>query len=340
MNPFVETTAEFDFESILSLPQLADAPTSNSSFGLGSFKKLDPKHRTVVCLHWLQGLCQNGEKCGYLHRLDKSRMPPCKHGQLCKIKNCPLKHDYAEDYSECIFFRQGFCMHGPACKFRHIKRPPDDCPATAPFDQYVVSGNVPLSKKRKTHQPNQYYKITLCKHWLENGTCPYGEECHYAHGEAELKIFPGNEDQDDSDVYDAARNQMDAPLVLPFSSSAKVAYFLLCAPDLRSLAQSRRQGKWAVGTALAKEINDAAYSSEHVVFYFYVRSLRGLYGAATTHGGVNMQPSMQCPNLIEFPLQWTKLCRVSIKLVAQLKTQAGQTISRSMGDSKLDKAVG
>ena len=105
---------EFDFEESVQalLPKIEEAPVryslekiliflkfilkifsnTNSSFGLGSFGRVDPKLRTVVCRHWLQGLCQFGDKCDYLNKLDKSRMPPCKHGKNCKIKNCPLKH--------------------------------------------------------------------------------------------------------------------------------------------------------------------------------------------------------------------------------------------------------
>jgi len=142
----------------------------------------------------LQGLCQKGDKCDYLHKLDKSRMPPCKHGKMCKIKNCPLKHSDEEEKPECAFFKQGFCFNGPLCKFRHVKRPPDECPPKAQFDEITPQPQQQNSsswQRRKTQTPNQYYKITLCKHWLEHSICPYNEDCHYAHGESELKQFTG-----------------------------------------------------------------------------------------------------------------------------------------------------
>src|SRR5688572_9014162 len=117
MVDILEFKTEFDFESIVPslLPEIAEAP--QNTFGLGLFGKVDPKLRTVVCRHWLQGLCQKGDKCDYLHKMDKSKMPLCKNGKACKIKNCPLKHEEEEEKAECIFFRQGFCMHGPECKF-------------------------------------------------------------------------------------------------------------------------------------------------------------------------------------------------------------------------------
>ena len=150
-----DVDVEFDFESIVResiLPQIAETPAFSNTFGLGSFGRVDPKLRTVVCTYWLLGLCQKGDNCAYLHKFDKSKMPHCKHGKQCKIKNCPLKHEEEEERAECIFFRQGFCMHGPLCKFRHVKRPPDECPPVATFDQYVASGAFSLIFAR-AHQP-------------------------------------------------------------------------------------------------------------------------------------------------------------------------------------------
>ncbi|KAJ1436868.1 hypothetical protein B484DRAFT_308022, partial [Ochromonadaceae sp. CCMP2298] len=105
--------------------------------------------RTIVCRHWLLGLCYKGEQCSHLHRLDKSKMPPCKHGNLCKIKNCPLKHVAEEELEECIFYRQGFCYNGPKCGRRHVRCTPEECPAEVNFEA--------------------------------NSNCPFDSNCHYAH---------------------------------------------------------------------------------------------------------------------------------------------------------------
>ncbi|AFZ79266.1 hypothetical protein BEWA_021130 [Theileria equi strain WA] len=35
------------------------------------------KH-SVVCRHWLKGMCMKGEFCDFLHQLVYSRMPPCR----------------------------------------------------------------------------------------------------------------------------------------------------------------------------------------------------------------------------------------------------------------------
>ena len=51
----------------------------------------------------------------------------------------------------------------------------------------VSSGlrNAPL-KKKKSNQPNDNYKVSLCNHWLLDGVCHFNEDCHFAHGEEEI----------------------------------------------------------------------------------------------------------------------------------------------------------
>lgn len=141
-----------------------------------AYIKADPRHRVIVCQHWLLGLCQVGNDCTYLHRFDKNKMPQCKHGKICKLKNCPLKHGEM-DILECIFYKQGFCANGPMCPRRHVVKRPDECPVESTFEAGyyapVSGGSGPATKKPKTHQPNENYKVSLCTHWLQTGTCTF-----------------------------------------------------------------------------------------------------------------------------------------------------------------------
>ena len=95
-----------------------------------------------------------------------------------------------------------------------------------------------------------------------SGDCHFGEECHYAHGEADLMSTADLGPQNSSgpvhmenimingkehEVFDPTRNKMDNPLRLPFKASAKVAYFLCHAPDLQhSLRLARERNYWGV----------------------------------------------------------------------------------------------
>lgn len=171
MDPFVDPRVRLPFEDFVEQnmmpPLMADGGRGKGAF--------DPKHRTIVCRHWLLGLCQKGSACEYLHRLDKSRMPLCKHNKVCKIRNCPLKHEDAEEKEECPYYRQGFCKNGPHCKYRHIKLQPDACPVVASFEPCISSAGVGgIIKKRSSQtQPNDMFKVSICKHWLESGDCPF-----------------------------------------------------------------------------------------------------------------------------------------------------------------------
>lgn len=204
-------TIEFSFEShIPKMLPILD-PADDLSKQDSAYIKSDPRHRIVVCQHWLLGLCQvGGSDCTYLHRYDKSmvyglinfifiiiilkgKMPQCKHGKSCKIKNCPLKHGDVE-VLECIFYRQGFCFNGPNCHRRHIALPPEKCPVESSFEPgYYLSSsstttvsntgqNTNPNKKLRPSQPNENYKVTLCTHWLQTGSCTFDEGCHFAHG--------------------------------------------------------------------------------------------------------------------------------------------------------------
>ena len=351
MSSAIAPRVTFDFEEHVQrnvLPELADSHNANfiqTSTVLGlTHTRVDKKHRSQVCTHWLHGLCQKGSDCGYLHKLDKSKMPDCRHGQNCKIKNCPLKHTDDNAKQECMFFRQGFCFHGPMCRYRHIKLAPDLCPLVAKFEAFDSTGGAggdaaPLSKKRKTNAPNAFYKITLCKHWLKNGVCPFGDECHYSHGEEDLKAFSGTDDLDDSDVFDPVKSKMSNDATAPWAEDAKVSYFLVHSPDLRSLVVSRRRGVWMLPVSVAAEVNVALQQSELVVLVFVVKALGGCYGVAKVTAPIPPPPPGY-PISSEFPVTWLRTTRVSLKMVSQLKMPDGGSVARTTYDGLLVPTVG
>lgn len=32
------------------------------------------------------------------------------------------------------------------------------------------------------------WRTTMCRHWNQDGYCSYGNRCHFAHGEHELRV--------------------------------------------------------------------------------------------------------------------------------------------------------
>jgi cleavage and polyadenylation specificity factor subunit 4 len=345
-NSTVLNELAFDFEDHIKaqLPSLADAHNPNhiqttSVLGL-THTRIDPKHRSVVCTHWLSGLCQRGSDCDFLHKLEMSKMSQCKHGNNCKVKNCLLLHQDDSARPECIFYKQGFCFHGPTCKNRHIKSTPDLCPTIANFKALEESNlAAPLSKKRKTQAPNAYYKISLCKHWLKNGVCPFGDECHFSHGENELKKFSGMDDLDDSDVYDPVRESMKQDSVMPWAEDANIAYFMVHSPDLRSLVVSRRRRVWMLPVTVALEVNKAMGTSEKVILFFFCKPLGGLYGFAQVMAPIPPPPPGY-PISPEFPVMWLRTSRLSLQLVSHLKMDDGGSLARTSYDGLLNTSVG
>jgi YT521-B-like domain len=89
---------------------------------------IDPRRWTVVCKHWLKGLCQKDEKCEYLHQYDLSRMPVCSSitkGKVCTLEDCVFKHT-DPNMKRCPRYDLGFCIKGPQCKEKHeraLKQP-------------------------------------------------------------------------------------------------------------------------------------------------------------------------------------------------------------------------
>ncbi|XP_072453733.1 cleavage and polyadenylation specificity factor subunit 4 isoform X5 [Notamacropus eugenii] len=82
--------------------------------------------KTVVCKHWLRGLCKKGDQCEFLHEYDMTKMPECyfysKFGE-CSNKECPFLHiDPESKIKDCPWYDRGFCKHGPLCRHRHTRR--------------------------------------------------------------------------------------------------------------------------------------------------------------------------------------------------------------------------
>ncbi|KAJ8601772.1 hypothetical protein CTAYLR_006827 [Chrysophaeum taylorii] len=199
----------FDFEAYVEelLPQLnapgphwsaearkaaVEAAAASAPPGM-SIQKLEEKYRTVVCRHWLRGLCMKGEQCEFLHQYDTDRMPVCRWGTSCQIPDCPYRHVAEDDKPQCVFYQQGFCIHGLLCKYRHVKQPPEKRPKIADFSLGIAqkSRQADGAPQNARNPPNEYYKIALCKHHMLGGMCPFGDECHFAHGSHELRPFRG-----------------------------------------------------------------------------------------------------------------------------------------------------
>jgi len=82
--------------------------------------------KTVVCKHWLRGLCKKGDLCEFLHEYNLKKMPECyfysKHHE-CNNPECMYLHvDPESKVRECAWYARGFCKHGPNCRHKHVRK--------------------------------------------------------------------------------------------------------------------------------------------------------------------------------------------------------------------------
>ncbi|KAL7548336.1 hypothetical protein ACHAWF_011623 [Thalassiosira exigua] len=304
---------EYDFENYAltqGIPETLDPlpyRKSGSVFATGeeaepqlTSAKHDPRLRTVVCRHWLRDLCMKGAACEFLHQYDLSKMPLCRHGDRCKVKDCPFRHISEADRLECVFYSQGFCIHGPFCRYRHVRRDRAELPVVADFtlglSQMQAGKDGMTAVRRPAPKPNEFFKVSLCKHFL-SGDCPFGEGCHFAHGEAELRKFPkpgqsaepdgekelsdnmfGNQETTTVDYYQGgvAGGGRPSPILEPENAS----FFIVRAATYRDCSISTVRGEWFVQRKHAEAFNNAFNGGRQVMVFFTVGDSQHIQGAA------------------------------------------------------------
>jgi cleavage and polyadenylation specificity factor subunit 4 len=105
-----------------------DLPNRSSAGYLEYNKALtDMITNSLICKHWMRGLCKKGESCEFLHEYNLRRMPECNHWQRHQIcpqgDDCPYQHtDPAFKRPLCPHYERGFCPLGPICANRHVRR--------------------------------------------------------------------------------------------------------------------------------------------------------------------------------------------------------------------------
>lgn len=311
---------EFDFEDYAlkqGIPNVVDPlpyRKSGSVFGTGddsesqlTSAKNDPRLRTVVCRHWLRDLCMKGAACEFLHQFDLSKMPLCRHGDNCKIKDCPFRHIKEADRLECVFYSQGFCIHGPFCRYKHVRRDRVDLPLVADFTlglSQMQAGKDGVTAKRPAPKPNEFYKISLCKHFMTTGDCPFGDGCHYAHGEHELKKFPGKDGGGNAEDADGGEKDLNDNMFAnqesttmdyyrggsvggpsdnkptPILEPENAAFFIVRAATQRDLAISTTRKEWYVQRKHAEKMNTSFRAGKQVMIFFHVSDSKHIQGAA------------------------------------------------------------
>ncbi|OAR01673.1 hypothetical protein LLEC1_06412 [Akanthomyces lecanii] len=79
---------------------------------------------SLVCKHWLRGLCKKGVPCEFLHEYNLRRMPECnffmRNGYCSNGEECLYLHvDPLSKLPPCPHYDMGFCPLGPVCSKKH-----------------------------------------------------------------------------------------------------------------------------------------------------------------------------------------------------------------------------
>ncbi|GJN70502.1 RNA-binding component of cleavage and polyadenylation factor [Purpureocillium lilacinum] len=82
---------------------------------------------SLVCKHWLRGLCKKGEHCEFLHEYNLRKMPECnffmRNGYCSNGEECLYLHvDPSSRLPPCPHYDMGFCPLGPLCSKKHVRR--------------------------------------------------------------------------------------------------------------------------------------------------------------------------------------------------------------------------
>ena len=82
---------------------------------------------SLVCKHWLRGLCKKGEGCEFLHEYNLRKMPECnffvRNGYCSNGDECLYLHiDPQSRLPPCPHYDRGFCPLGPRCAKKHVRK--------------------------------------------------------------------------------------------------------------------------------------------------------------------------------------------------------------------------
>ncbi|XWS70675.1 hypothetical protein CRYUN_Cryun03dG0067200 [Craigia yunnanensis] len=185
--------------------------------------------KTRMCAKFRLGTCRNGEDCNFAHGIEDLRQPPPNWQEIVGGRdeerpsgNWDDDHRIIHRMKLCKKFYNGEqCPYGDRCNFLHedpskfrddIGRFRENSAISIgttgpPAGHGIVSdqseGNRPVNSTvsdafRGNMKPVYpvYWKTKLCTKWETTGHCPFGEKCHFAHGQSELQGMGGRVDGD------------------------------------------------------------------------------------------------------------------------------------------------
>ncbi|KAK8523501.1 hypothetical protein V6N12_048021 [Hibiscus sabdariffa] len=186
--------------------------------------------KTRMCAKFRLGTCKNGEGCNFAHGMEDLRQPPPNWQDLVGSREEEHRPPGNWDDDQKIIHRMKLCKkfyngeecpYGDRCNFLHEdpSKFRDDMGRFRESSAISIgttgppAGHGALSDQSEVNKPvnstgsdafrgntkpvyQVYWKTKLCTKWETTGHCPFGEKCHFAHGQAELQSMNGRVDGD------------------------------------------------------------------------------------------------------------------------------------------------
>ncbi|KAJ2557585.1 hypothetical protein EV175_001253 [Coemansia sp. RSA 1933] len=133
----------------------------------------NPRYKTKLCEKFENdGECPYGHKCVFAHGSDELRQREATSLAGSSALPRGMADDRTRDYSGA--------QQPLVSPYGHQSQAPDQR-RHMPHDQ---------NNAAPRFSNNPLYKTRLCQRFSEDGDCPYGSKCQFAHGESELRTAP------------------------------------------------------------------------------------------------------------------------------------------------------
>ncbi|KAI5416283.1 zinc finger CCCH domain-containing protein 39 isoform X2 [Lathyrus oleraceus] len=186
--------------TLMSPPPRMDHPPPNRRTGNIFFK-------TRICTRFGFGSCRNGENCSFAHGVEDIRQPPPNWQELVRprTEEQPQLGGNWNDDQKIIhkmklckkYYNGEECPYGDKCNFLHedpakFKFRDDSWKTRESFPISIgTSNNLEGSRAGSKPERGTYWKTKICLKWINTRSCPFGDNCHFAHGDAELQVPAG-----------------------------------------------------------------------------------------------------------------------------------------------------
>lgn len=166
--------------------------------------------KTRLCAKFKVGSCRNGENCNFAHGIEDMRQPPPNWQELVGTRfgdedRSSSGNNNWDDDQKIIhrmklckkFYNGEECPYGDRCNFLH-EDPSKFRDEMGRFRESaaisigttgppVVNGTTSVIHSEDNRPVNikpASWKTKICNKWEITGQCPFGEKCHFAHGQA------------------------------------------------------------------------------------------------------------------------------------------------------------